>query len=64
MIFTIFSIVQFVLSKLITGFKVLSTIQFEFDILHGVVIIICEAVWFKVLKMNNLFIGELIALGV
>ena len=42
--------------------KFLSKIQFEFFILHAVVIIIIEAFWFKILGLNNVFLCDGIAL--
>ncbi len=45
-------------------FRFLSEIQFEFYIMHAVVIVVCEAIWFKILKLGNVYISSLITLSV
>ena len=42
--------------------KFLSNIQFEFFILHYVTLVVGEAIWFKVLKLTNVYLSSILIL--
>lgn len=42
----------------------LSNIQFEFFILHYATLVVCEAIWFKILNLSNVYVSSAIILFV